>query len=1654
MSILTQDEFDPFAGSVVERVVTSSEAQREVWLADQLGTHASLSFNESGELRLRGPLDVKALEAAIGALLRRHEALRATFGPDGTEILINVASTFHLPYEDISALGPLERTRRMEQVVVEAVETPFSLRTGPLLRAKLYRLAVSEHVLVLTAHHIVCDGWSWGILVADLGELYAEQLGLAPAPDEPHAYSEYVQWELEESRSPRMVEHERYWLGKFAGASLPTLDLPTDRKRPVVREFASRRIDHLLDKGLLEKLRVVAAQHSASSFSLLFTGFAALLYRLTGQEDVVIGVPAAGQAASGLHRMIGHCVNLLPVRCAVDGVQPFEALLAQTAAEFMNAFEHQTLTYGTLLKKLPVDRDPSRLPLVSVMFNIDQAMRNKAQSFPGLVVDMHSHPRHFENFELFINGTHTDGGLRLECQYNTSLFDAKTIETWLQCYETLLRGVVDNASLPVAKLPWVSEAAIQSLQDLQPKVTPFPHHDLMHSAIARQCKDTPQRVALRIGNASLSYAAMEARANQLARTLRLRGIGRGSRVGLCLPRGLDMVVSLLATLKAGATYVPLDPGFPSARLAFYAKDAGLDLILCHSSVANVPSQWRSDAAACVLRLDTDTLWLEQTTEAIEAGPLDAQPEDAAYVIYTSGSTGQPKGVAVPHRAVVNFLMTMLQRPGLQANDRLAAVTTLSFDIAVLELLLPLTVGAEVLIVEREVATDGYQLMEFMAQHGATVMQATPGMWRMLVDARWTPPQGFKALVGGESFPADLATELLDRCSEVWNMYGPTETTVWSTAWRLERAALGEEGMSIGTPIANTTVWILNEALQLCPVGTPGEICIGGAGVALGYLDRPELTADRFVPDVYSGAISSGTLYRTGDRGRWKHNGLLQHLGRIDFQVKVRGYRIELGEIESLCRELASVSQAVVLARSDVAGDVRLVAYLVLVGDALLDQAALKAVWNAKLPDYMHPQHVVVLDALPLLPNGKIDRNSLPTPQVSQSLSAVEGRIAPRTELEHVVTSAMESVLTLQGLGITDDFFALGGHSLLASRLISRLNRDLDMNLPMRTLFEAPTAEKLSRAIDAAKRLNMPKRLPLLSQPGRTRAPLTPMQERIRFVEELHPGRVVYNTPSGHLLTGPMRVDCFEAALRDVVHYQPALRTRIREAEQVGGFIQDIQPSVDFVLPYTDLTDLPEDQRETEAVKRMQVIVDTPLNIYEAPLFRVALFKLDADKHAFLFMPHHIIFDGWSFDVFYQDIARFYSARVQGNSEVQQQTLQMTYGDYADWHVRWMQGEEFQAQLAFWKRTFSAAPVSRALTPDLPRKHSMTGLGAAEWIHIDKALTEKLRDIAKRTDATLNMVTMAIYTVMMAGLIHRPNIVIGVPVRGRLTPELEPIMGFFNNMLPVPLGVPVGTSVLSFIGAIKKVLLEVFSYQDIPFERLAREPEVAKHVQSAGLYQALFSFQDARERNRAWGELHQKTILLFQKGATEDFGLWLMEVPNGLEGGFIYNADMYTKETATHLCTRYLELLHRFANNPDIRVNELGRLGDSVSGQYLTRLGRDAPELLATTVLQERATTRSTVSLSAEAMPLAKIWARLLQIDISSIRPEDNFFDLGGSSLLAMQAMEATERELGLTIDAQRYIYEGLAQLAATQPATSGRQPKGFLGRLLGRFEKK
>ena len=1618
-------DYDPFAEAApLARVVPTTEAQREIWLACQLGGDATLAYNESITLHLRGPLDLERLRAAVQSLADRHDALRATFSADGEQLLIAEHLPLAVPVNDLRDATPEEREHALRLASDNAVSVPFDLEHGPLLRARLLWLADDHAALLLTAHHIVCDGWSFGVLVGEIAGLCGAQ-PLPPAD----SYATYAASRQDAGHVQQAEADAVYWLGVYADAT-PAADLPTDHPRGPTRDFAAAREDVRFDPALLDAVKQFSARRGLSLFATLFTVYAAMVSRLTGQRDLVVGISAAGQSAEGLSSLVGHCVNLLPIRVDVEQERSFSDVLTATRGTLLDALDHQTLTFGSLLQRLQLPRDPGRLPLVSVVFNLDARIDPAAYEAIGLQAELSTNARCAENFELYLNVTPDARGLLLECQYKTALFDPDTVRSWLDLYRAALERMLAGPETATAEVfaPTAADQALLARWNATDRV--YADGGLRLSDLLRCAASThAQQTALVFEGQSLGYAELDARARGLAHILRGQGAGPGTLVGLSVDRSFALLVGLLGIVYSGAAYVPIDPGLPTERLAGMVQDAGISLLISrHAERERIADAIPSGVQTVLL----DTLPEPSTADLPLLGSID----DPAYVIFTSGSTGRPKGAINAHRGIVNRLLWMQETYALQPGERVLQKTPFSFDVSVWEFFWPLITGATLVIAKPDGHRDSNYLANLVSREKLDLMHFVPSMLRFFLDepAAAACTHLRQVVCSGEALSLDLVERFfkLFPHTRLDNLYGPTEAAVDVSRWAC-RTNEPSGTVPIGTPIANTQLHVLDATMRPVPVGVAGDLYIGGVQVGMGYVARSDLTAERFLPDPLR---SGGRLYKTGDVARWRRDGALEYLGRSDYQVKLRGYRIELGEIEAQLLAAPGVLSTAVVTREDTPGDPRLAAYVVSEPGAT-DTSQLRDHLRMHLPDYMVPTTITLLDRMPLLSSGKVDRRALPRPEVARPGDSA-ARVAPASALESTVLGAFEEILRLPGLSTTDDFFALGGHSLLAARLITRLNDALDMDLPLRTLFEAPTAQRLAAAIERAHGVGIGRRKRIFHDPQRAVAPLTAQQERIAFLEELHPGRVTYNAPSAHRLRGPMDRDAFLAAFRDVVARQPILRTRIVR-QGPGHHRQEILPEVDVSMPVEDLRHIPSEDREAELMHRMQAVVDQPFDIHAAPLWRARLYILDDAEHAFLFMPHHIIWDGWSFDILYDEMAAAYAARANGRPNPLP-ALPVTYADFAAWQAEWVESEPFGRKLLEWSARMMQAEAPKALGTDRPRSAGMSGSGATEWIRIDTATTERLREVARSADLTLNMLTLGLYGLLVADVAASPSTVIATPVRARTVSEVENVMGFFNNLLPLQLTVRREQPVMDAMRVVKDELIDAMNLQDVPFERLAMEPQMRERSAKAGIYQALFSFQDARDRDRQWGPLSQSGILIFQNGATQDMGLWLMDVPHGLEGGVTYNADIYTEQTAKAFLARYLELIRRLLTDPQQTVGALLDLTGSTAAEGLAHLAASAATVAPRTVPQAEHEARTLTPTEAE---LTAIWAELLSLSPEDVRLQDNFFDLGGDSLSAMQVIAQMHAKIGKRIQIRALIFESLQQIALQYDnATAMFEPAG------------
>ena len=1058
-----------------------SHAQMGLWLFDQLEP-GSAAYNVPVRHDLKGYFDLAAFEKSLSEIVRRHEVLRTYYlRVDGRPVQRIAPPEFiRVPVVDLQGLPELARAHEVARLASAEAAQPFNLEKAPLIRARLLKLGPDEHVLLLNFHHIAFDGWSYGVFEEELALLYNAFLQgeASPLPEPSLQYVDFAAWQQQCLQGKVLQDELDYWQRKLAGAP-PILELPTDRPRPAVQTYNGSISCSALSQKLTEAVKSLSQSEGVTLFVTLLAAFKALLHRYAGQEDILLGAAIAGRNRVEIEKSIGFFVNTLVMRTDLSGAPTFRQLMGRVKETTLGAYAHQDLPFDKLVEVLNPERNASHTPMFQVMMSMLN-MPMQPWNLHGLGHERKIIDSGTAKFDLTLYVMEEPQGLAFLCEFNTDLFDSDRIERMLGHLQVLLEGVVADPDRRLSELPILTSAErrwlLEEWNDTEMEEGENEEGEnevCLAQRISEQAARNPDQVALEFAGEQLSYGELERRSNQLAHHLRRLGVGPEVLVGLCVERSLEMVVALLGILKAGGAYVPLDPSFPQGRLAYMVGDSGLRVLVTHRQLdeklgLGTESTPRLDTPRLdTVHLDTDWEAISQEETTAEGLPVGRE-QDLAYVLYTSGSTGKPKGVEIEQGAVMNFLRSMQGEPGFRAEDRMLAVTTLSFDIAGLELYLPLVSGGTVVIASREESYDPVRLMARMEASGCTVMQATPATWRALLDAGWKGNQKLKLLCGGEALGADLAEALLPRCAQLWNLYGPTETTIWST---LQRVRTVEGPVPIGRPIANTGVYVLDGQRQLVPAGMVGELYIGGAGLARGYFHRPELTAERFVESPF-GASTSGKsssaakprLYRTGDLGRWRADGILECVGRVDHQVKIRGFRIEPGEVENVLGRHPGVGQCVVVARADGQGDKILVAYLeAQPGQPTPEVSELRAHLGRELPAYMVPSAFVVLDQLPLTPNGKIDRNALPAPD--QGPIEVSGEItAPRDPIEQMLLQIWSRILRVRNIGIHDNFFDLGGHSLLAVRIMAEIEKLVDKRLPLATFLQAPTISGLAELL--------------------------------------------------------------------------------------------------------------------------------------------------------------------------------------------------------------------------------------------------------------------------------------------------------------------------------------------------------------------------------------------------------------------------------------------------------------------------------------------------------------------------------------------------------------------------------------------------------------
>ncbi|HEX2079055.1 MAG TPA: amino acid adenylation domain-containing protein, partial [Longimicrobium sp.] len=1480
-----------------------SFAQQRLWFLDQLEPGGS-AYNLGYALRLAGVLDVDALERSLAEIVRRHEVLRTRFpSVDGEAVqVIDPAGPVRIERVDLMHLPEAERltAERLtaaRELAAREQARPFDLAAGPLLRCTLVRLADDDHALLITLHHIVSDGWSTGVLVREASALYGAFSGGAASPlsDLPIKYADFAAWQRAWLSGEVLDAQVAYWRARLAGAP-PLLEIPTDRPRPQVPSGRGAAVPFTLSAQTTEALRALSRRQGATLFMSLLAGWQLLLSKYSGQPDVSVGSPIAGRTRVETEGLIGSFVNTLVLRTDLSGAPTFRDVIGRVREVTLGAYQHQDVPFEKLVEELAPERSLSHTPLFQALLTLQNNTR-ETLALGSLAAEPLGGAQPAAQFDLALSVADTAAGLAGGLTYRTDLFDRATAERMVEHLRVLLEEMAahpERRTDSVELLRGAERARV--LGEWNATDADYAADRCIHHLIEAQAARTPDAPAVVFGGETVTYRELDERANRLAHRLGRLGAGPEVRVGISLERSAEMVVAILAVLKSGAAYVPLDPAYPAERVAFMLEDS-------HASVLVTQARLLDRFAGA----GTRTVCVDEDAAAIVAQPARAprvrvDARNAAYVIYTSGSTGRPKGVVVPHAAVSAFFTGMDERVGGTVPGTWLAVTRISFDIHVLELLWTLACGFRVVVQpEAEHAADGETLARQIRRHAVTHLQCTPSLAAMLVaESGVEALSGLeRLLLGGEALPADLAAQVATVLhGRLVNLYGPTETTVWSATHAVEA---GQGIVPIGRPIANTRVYVLDAALRPQPAGVPGELFIGGAGVTRGYLRRPALTAERFIPDAFSGA-GGARLYRTGDRARWLHDGTLEYLGRLDEQVKVRGFRIEPGEIETVLRRCEGVRECAVVVREHAPGDRRLVAYVA--GGA--DAEALRAALRRTLPDYMVPSAFVALDALPLTPNGKLDRRALPAPVMEADEDAY---VAPATPTEELLAGLFADVLGVESVGARDDFFALGGHSLLATRVVSRIRAAFGADLPLRVFFRDPTAAALAAWLREHRGgEGAPPPIERVARPG-VWLPLSFAQQRLWVVQQLDADSRVYNHSLGFRLSGRLDVDALERAVTELVRRHAVLRTRFVSREGVAG--QVIDPPAEVPLRRADVSGEadPEAALAVLAAGHERELFD----LAAGPLLRVLLVRMAPDEHALLATLHHIVTDGWSSGILYREVAELYRAFSAGRpSPLPEPPVQ--YADFAAWQRGWLTPEREARQLDFWRERLAGAPRLH-LAADVAREAEGTD-GGTHHFQLPAGLSREVRALGRSLGATPFMTLLAAYKVLLRWQGGGDDVVVGTDIANRnQREETERLIGFFVNQLVLRTRLDDELTFAGLVARVREVTLSGYDHQDVPFDRVVDALRPERAPGETPFFRTKFVLQNAPRAEVQLPGLVIRPLPVARSAAQLDVLLAMAERAEGIAGWFEYRTARFSPGLMVRWGRRFQAVLEEAVADP-------------------------------------------------------------------------------------------------------------------------------------------
>ncbi|NVZ85969.1 non-ribosomal peptide synthetase [Pseudomonas yamanorum] len=1500
-----------------------SLAQNRLWITWQLDPQSS-AYTIPGGLRLRGELDEDAVRSSFQQLIQRHEALRTRFFErDGQGFQrVDAKVEFDLQVIDLSDLPAAERETRANQIREDEGRTQFDLEKGPLLWVTLVRLDDEDHQLLVTLHHIIADGWSLSVLIDEFARLYAAaSLGQTlELPALALQYADYGSWQrqwLAEGEGQRQLA---YWKQQL-GEEHPTLSLATDHPRSAQHVRSASRHSVRLSASLGEAIRKTAQAHESTPFMLLLAAFQSLLHRYSGQRDIRIGIPSANRPRQETQGLIGFFINTLVLRAELDARLPFAELLAATRTAALGAQAHQDLPFEQLLEAFPQAREQG---LFQVMFNHQQRDLGALRRLPGLLADELAWHSREAKFDLQLHSEEDrNGRLSLSFDYADELFDAATIERLAEHFINLLQAACEQPQ--------------QAIGDL--KLLHADEHTQQHQWSAAPCaaaqqwlpeqlnQQVSERTALVWQDASLTFAQLHTQANRLAHYLRDKGVGPDVCVAIAAERSPQLLIGLLAIIKAGGAYVPLDPDYPAERLAYMLKDSGVQLLLTQTSLLE---QLPTAEGVCVIAMDS----LKLESWPTHAPGLHLNGDNLAYVIYTSGSTGQPKGVGNTHAALAERLQWMQATYPLDETDVLMQKAPISFDVSVWECFWPLITGCRLVLAGPGEHRDPHRIAQLVQEHGVTTLHFVPPLLQLFVDeplaAECTSLR--RLFSGGEALPAELRNRVLAQLPAVQlhNRYGPTETAINVTHWHCQ--AQDGERSPIGRPLGNVICRVLDDQFNPLPAGVPGELCIGGIGLARGYLGRAGLTAERFVADPLGEA--GARLYRTGDRVRWSADGVLEYLGRLDQQVKLRGFRVEPEEIEARLLALDGIAQAVVLVRETAAG-AQLIGYYT--ANEPLDEQDVKTALAAELPEYMVPAQLMRLDSMPLSPSGKLDRRALPEP-----VWQVREHVEPETALQQQIAGIWREVLALPRIGLRDDFFALGGHSLLATQIISRTRQACDVELPLRTLFEASELGAFAdqiRLIQASGQRNQQLAIGKVdrSQP----VPLSYSQQRMWFLWQMEPDSPAYNVGGMARLRGVLDVGRFEAALQALIMRHETLRTTFPSINGVAQ--QKVAAQTGVRMDWQDFSAFNQAERQ----QRVQQLADheahTPFNLETGPLLRACLVKAGEQEHYLVLTLHHIVTEGWAMDIFARELSALYEAFID-DRESPLAPLPVQYLDYSVWQRQWLESGERQRQLDYWTAQLGTEHPLLELPGDRPRPPVQSHQGELYRFDLSDDLAARVRAFNAERGLTLFMTMTATLAVLLYRYSGQTDLRIGAPVANRIRPESEGLIGAFLNTQVLRCQLNGQMSVGELFEQVRHTVIEGQSHQDLPFDHLVEALQPPRSAAYNPLFQVMCNVQRWEfQQSRTLAGMTVEYLANDARATKFDLNLEVTDLDHRLGCCLTYSTDLFDEPRIARMAAHWQNLLEALLADPHQRLSELPLLEAAEQRSLQDSLGIEAGE---------------------------------------------------------------------------------------------------------------